>query len=223
MRVWSHSTWSAGAAPSPATIDSSGTRRASSGRLGPAAAAIRSGSTSRTSARSASTIGPNGSPSSPSATVPPSSTNQPRSRSVPASLGHEPALADPGLTTDEDEGVSPGRGSVGRREERLQLARATDEDRAGEPPSHGGHDRAERRPPSPVEGRRRSWGHAPEGRSAGVPAGTAGRMWMVARGLTEVRTRPLMAPRSCPGRCSPPSRAARSSAPWSWPAPGPDR
>ena len=55
-------------------------------------------------------------------------------------LCHEATLADPGLTGDEGEPGLAGHGSVGRREERLLLPRSTDEDRAGEAPSHGADD-----------------------------------------------------------------------------------
>ena len=72
--TWARSSWSTWR---PATA---GTNRASSGRLGPAASAIRSGSTWRASDRRASTIGPNGRPSSPRATAPPSMTSQSRAR-----------------------------------------------------------------------------------------------------------------------------------------------
>ena len=80
MRPGSQSAWAGAASGVVATSASSGTSWARSGRLEPAAAAMRSRSTSRTSARSASTIGPNGRPSSPRATDPPSRTSQPRSR-----------------------------------------------------------------------------------------------------------------------------------------------
>ena len=119
-----------------AAVASSGTSRASSGRLAPAAAAIRSGSTSRDRARSASTIGPNGNPSSPTATEPPWRTSQPLVAEPFRELGHEAALADARLAADERDGGVPGRNDVGRGEERLELARPTDEHRAGQAPSH---------------------------------------------------------------------------------------
>ena len=67
----------------------------------------RSGSTWRASDRRASTIGPNGSPSSPSATAPPSMTSQSRSRRLADGLSDQAALADPGLSPDEDEAGWP--------------------------------------------------------------------------------------------------------------------
>ena len=54
-------------------------------------------------------------------------------------LRHQPALADARLAADERDGGLPGRDEVGRGEERLELARATDEHRAGQAPSHGRH------------------------------------------------------------------------------------
>ena len=60
MRIWSHSGSPDEVDASPATPESSGTSRASSGRLGPAAAAMRSASTPRPRTRRASTMGPNG-------------------------------------------------------------------------------------------------------------------------------------------------------------------
>ena len=57
-------------------------------------------------------------------------------------LGDETALADARLATDQEQSRVAGRDGVGRREERLELTDATDEDGAGKPPSHARHDRA---------------------------------------------------------------------------------
>ena len=46
------------------------------------------------------------------------------------------ALADPGLAPDEDERRMAVGSRIGRREERLQLLRTADEDRAGQAPGH---------------------------------------------------------------------------------------
>ena len=96
----------------------------------------RSGSTWRASDRRASTIGPNGSPSSPSATAPPSMTSQSRSRRRPTASRDQAALADPGLAADEDEGRMAVGSRIGRREERVKLLRTADEDRAAQAPGH---------------------------------------------------------------------------------------
>ena len=66
-----------------------------------------------------------------------------------AELGDEAALADARLSTDEQHLGVAGRCGVGRGEERLQLADATDEDGAGKPPSHARHDRARASSPHP--------------------------------------------------------------------------
>ena len=151
-------------AATPPTVATSGTRRASSGRLGPAASAIRSGSTWRTSERRASTIGPNGSPSSPRATAPPSMTSQSFARSRATASSTRRLLPTPGLTADEDERRLARGSRIGRREEFLQLPRAADEDRAAQAPSHVFHHRARyrpgRRPSAPKEGRRPVQGQA---------------------------------------------------------------
>ena len=70
--------------------------------------------------RRASTIGPNGSPSSPRATAPPSRTSQSSSRSRVDGLRDEAALADASLAADEDERGAAGGSRIGRREERRQ-------------------------------------------------------------------------------------------------------
>ena len=160
IRVWSHSRLARRGDPSPSTVDTSGTSRASSGRLGPAASAIRSGSTWRASDRRASTIGPNG-----SAVL---------AERDGATLEDQPVVDRAGarrpprpggscrrrLAADEDERRLARGSRIGRREEFLQLPRAADEDRAGQAPSHGFHHRARyrpgRRPSAPEEGRRRS-------------------------------------------------------------------
>ena len=92
-------------------------------------------------------------------------------------LGDETGLADPRLTADEDQRGSPGRGDVGRLDERLELVRASDEDRAGKPPSHARNDRAERRPSFPSRGTTLVLGLC-AGRAAqpGVPAARGSEM-----------------------------------------------
>ena len=116
------------------------------GGRGPAASGPRRprwsrGRTSRASARSTSTIGPNGSASSPSATEPPSRTSQPSSRSrVAASVTSRllPTPASPPTSTIDGRRVL---GGPGGREERRELVGATDEHRAGQAAGHAADDR----------------------------------------------------------------------------------
>ena len=141
IRTWSQSAGPVWAGGSGATSASSGTSRASSGRLGPAAAAMRSASTlahersERLDERAErETIVADG--DRPALQDEPAIVAESRRR-----LADEPALADAGLPTDEDQGRTAGRGGIGRCEEHTKLLRATDEHRAGQAPSHGRDDR----------------------------------------------------------------------------------
>ena len=144
IRIWSHSCPLAGPGsirrPRPTVPVRGGAARAGSVRRRPRCV---SWSTSRDRARSASTIGPNGRPSSPRAIEPPSRTSQPRSRRSCRGLGDEPALADPGLTTDQaSTAVCPDATASAVATGASQLARSTDEDRAGQASSHAADDTA---------------------------------------------------------------------------------
>ncbi len=51
-------------------------------------------------------------------------------------LADKPALADPGLTTDEDDRGNAGRGEIGGRKEPPELLRSADENGAGQASRH---------------------------------------------------------------------------------------
>ena len=210
---------------SPSATGQLGTSRASSGRLGPAAAAIRSRSTSRTSDAQRLDDRPER-----QAVV--AERHRAAFEDEPAAiatagaeLGHEAALADARLAADERQRGVSGRGDIGRGEEgHTSFDRPTNtglDSRRAMPRDDTARDwrpsRTDRADGTDGPDRRQApaTGQAPRRRRAAwSSADGRGLMWPAPSGLAQDRAKAVMPPRTRPGAASPPSRAARSRARW---------